>query len=879
MEITGFEQLHVHSHFSLLDGYGAPEEYAERAKKINQRFLSISDHGVMGAVPRQIKTCEEHKISPIFSCELYVNPLQPELKSGQTSSEIYKSLDDESKPKFKKSYHLLGIAYNVQGYSNLVKLSSLGYKKGFYYRPRVNREQLLAHKDGIIFTSCCYNSEIGQAFDKQGEDEAFKMVELYQSMFKENFYLELMLLDFKKQKPYDAFIIKASEKFNIPLIITNDCHVCLKEDIKMQNIMMMMQTKKTMQDVQAAIEEDGDAFEIQDTNLWYKSEEEINEKWKTSYSDIIDYEIFKEAKRNTVKICEKAAGVEKQIDRSIKLPQIEDDEQKLLEAIKNGFEFRCIPKNKLYLSRIKEEYELIKQKGFCSYFLIQKMITDEAKRISPILLGWGDGSEATGPGRGCLSPDVPIILEYGKTIRLEDVEVGQKVYTIDGSVKKVLKKMKYPFNEKVRKIRTYYGDEAGVTLTLDHKIYAEKSKRPKNWDKWSDSTKKSKKNWEEPAQNMNWIEAKDLSVGDWCFVPFPKLEIIENYKIDLSKFSTGKSKNGSNLSFNKDTVINTFNSKGGNTCRKNNRNWVLNEDWAFILGVFLGDGWTRSNGALEVGFCDNSISRKHIDEVCSIMNKYDFNGRESVSKDKKLIQIIFGSPYLRKLFDELHPNYKHTSHSKHVPDCILNAPVSIVESYLRGYFLADGYEDNGKAKFETVSYKLAEQIRFLLLRIGLPSSIKKYTRKDLREHYKNISVSYVLHCPLDVRIGCSKNYKNKYVWRSTKDGLMLKIKSIEEFKGLDFVYDIEVEDNHNYLTSSFLVHNSVAGSLIAYAIGITDVDPIKHELLFSRFLSPARGGRTMNIRFSSEPIKNLEQSIDLNKTGEVDGQNLIFINK
>lgn len=403
MEITGFEQLHVHSHFSLLDGYGAPEEYAERAKKINQRFLSISDHGVMGAVPRQIKTCEEHKISPIFSCELYVNPLQPELKLGQTSSEIYKSLDDDSKPKFKKSYHLLGIAYNVQGYSNLVKLSSLGYKKGFYYRPRVNREQLLAHKDGIIFTSCCYNSEIGQAFDKQGEDEAFKMVELYQSMFKENFYLELMLLDFKKQKPYDAFIIKASEKFNIPLIITNDCHVCLKEDIKMQNIMMMMQTKKTMQDVQAAIEEDGDAFEIQDTNLWYKSEEEINEKWKTSYSDIIDYEIFKEAKRNTVKICEKAAGVEKQIDRSIKLPQIEDDEQKLLEAIKNGFEFRCIPKNKLYLSRIKEEYELIKQKGFCSYFLIQKMITDEAKRISPILLGWGDGSEATGPGRGSVA--------------------------------------------------------------------------------------------------------------------------------------------------------------------------------------------------------------------------------------------------------------------------------------------------------------------------------------------------------------------------------------------------------------------------------------------------------------------------------------------
>jgi intein/homing endonuclease len=870
MEITGFEHLHIHSHFSLLDGYGSPEEYSERAKQINQKFLSISDHGVMGAVPRQIKTCEEFKINPIFSCELYTNPMQPELKPGCTNAEFFKSLSDIEKPKFRKSYHLLGIAYNVTGYSNLVKLSSLGYKKGFYYRPRVNREQIMAHKEGIIFTSCCYNSEIGQAFDKEGEDAAFQMVELYKTMFGENFYLELMLLDFKKQKPYDAFIIKAAEKYNLPMIITNDCHVCLKEDIKMQNIMMMMQTKTTMAEVQEKLAEDGDVFEIQDPNLFMKSEEEINEKWESDYKDTIDYEIFKEAKRNTVRICEKAKGVETQIDRSIKLPEIQDAEDKLLEAIEKGLDNRCIPRNQEYSNRIKEEYELIKQKGFCSYFLIQKMITDEAKRIAPILSGYGDGSEAVGPGRGCLQNDVPIRLENGSTTILENIKVGDKIWTVDGSVKKVLKTMKYSFNENVRKIRTYYGDEIGVTLTLDHKIYAEKSQRPKNWDKWADSTKKSRKCWTEPTQDLDWIQAEELSVGDWCFVPFPKVEVVENYTIDLSKFSTGKSKNGSNLSFDENVVVNTFNSKGGNTSRKNNRNWTLNEDWAFILGVFVGDGWTRSNGSLEVGFCDNSIIRRHINEVCSMMSKYDFNGRENLSKDKNLTQIIFGSPYLRKLFDELHPEYEHTSHSKYVPDCILNAPVNIVESYLRGYFLADGYEDDGKAKFETVSYKLAEQIRFLLLRIGLPCSIKKYTRTDLREDYKNISPSYVLYCPLDTRIGCSKNCSNKYVWRSAKDGLMLRIKSIEEFKGPDFVYDLEIEDNHNYLTSSFLVHNSVAGSLIAYAIGLTDVDPIKHELLFSRFLSPARGGKSMKLKFTSDPIKKLEHNIDLTKTGQTE---------
>lgn len=394
MEITGFEHLHLHSHFSLLDGYGLPDEYAQRAKQINQRFLTISDHGVMGAVPRQIKTCEDNKVSPIFACELYVNPLQPELKNGEQSSSFYKELEEDQKATFRKSYHLLGIAYNYIGYSNLVKLSTLGFKKGFYYRPRVNRQQLLDHKEGIIFTSCCYNSEIGQAFDKGGEEAGFRMVELYKNMFQDKFYLEMMLLDFKKQKPYDAFIIKASEKFNLPLIITNDCHVCLKEDMKMQSIMLMMQFGKTMKQVEQQQAEDGDAFEIQDQNLWMKSEEEINEKWESDYKSIIDYDIFKQAKKNTVKICEYAKGVEFQIDRTIKFPTFDDADLKLLDAIKIGIEKRKIPKNKIYSNRIKEEYELIKEKGFCSYFIIQKMITDEARRYG--------GAEAVGPGRGSI---------------------------------------------------------------------------------------------------------------------------------------------------------------------------------------------------------------------------------------------------------------------------------------------------------------------------------------------------------------------------------------------------------------------------------------------------------------------------------------------
>jgi DNA polymerase III subunit alpha len=398
--ITGFEHLHLHTMFSVLDGYGKVEEYAERLPKVNQKFFCISDHGAMGAVPRQIQSCEEKSLSPLFACEIYLNPKQPEVKYGESMSDYTKDMDPDERKKLAKSYHLLLIAHNEVGYSNLVQLSSWGWTRGFYYKPRINHEILMKHKEGLTVCSGCYNCEIGQAFEHDGEDAAMQMIEKYMAMFGEHFYLEIMLLDFKKQKPYDAFLIKAHEKYGIPLVITNDTHYCQKEDSEMQRYMLMIQTGKTVQDIQRIVAENqmADLFELQDQNLWLKSEEEINEKWEQDYSDIIDYEIFKQAKQNTVAIAEHASGVE--LDRSIKLPRIEDDEEKLRTESIKGFNRRNLPKTKKYQNRFNEEYNLICEKGFASYFLIQKAMVDEARRITPSLLGYGDGSEAVGPGRG-----------------------------------------------------------------------------------------------------------------------------------------------------------------------------------------------------------------------------------------------------------------------------------------------------------------------------------------------------------------------------------------------------------------------------------------------------------------------------------------------
>lgn len=417
-EVTGFEHLHRHSDFSLLDGFATVKEYAKRMKVINQQCLCITDHGVMGAVPQQIVESEKNNLYPVFGCELYVNAMQPKVESRKDSAEYFKTLDELDQKRFSKSSHLLALAYNEVGYSNLVSLTSWGWIHGFYRKPRVNHDVLEQYKEGIIFTSTCANSEIANALFRSGEDAAMEMLERYIRMFGDKFYLELMMLDFSLQKPYDAFLIKCHDKYHIPLILTQDCHYCLKEHSLNQRLMLMQQNKKTVAEVEADLaagKAEEDLFELQDTNLWMKSEDEMNEKWERDYKEVIPYELFKQAKANTVKIAQFAKGV--QIDRSLKLPSIPDAEQVLWDEIKRGFILRECPRNALYSSRVREEYDLICEKGYASYFLIQKEMIDEARRVGPSILGFGDGSEAVGPGRGSVCGSLVAYL-----LRLHDVE-------------------------------------------------------------------------------------------------------------------------------------------------------------------------------------------------------------------------------------------------------------------------------------------------------------------------------------------------------------------------------------------------------------------------------------------------------------------------
>lgn len=854
-KIVGFEHLHLHSNFSVLDGYGSTEEYAKRAKEINQQFLCVTDHGSLGAIPRQIQDCEKNGINPIFGCELYYNPIQPTLNIGESSSSVAEDMSPEEKKHFKKSYHLLAIAYNQKGYTNLVNLSSAAWTRGFYYRPRVNDELLQKYKEGLIFTSCCYNSEIGQAFDRGGDEEGFKFVEKYINLFgKDHFFLEIMLLDFNKQRPYNKFILKAHEKYGLPITLSTDCHYCLEEDSKMQRLMLMVQTKKTLKEIEEkkAENETADLFELQDQNLWMKSEEELNAKWWSDYRDDIPYEIFEQAKINTTKIAQRAKGVE--LDRSIKLPYIENAEDKLLEAIQSGFSYRGLPKNKKYLGRIKEEYQLICQKGFASYFLIQKMMTDEARRVCKELLGYGDGSEAVGPGRGCLDGSVLVYTKSGIAKPISEVEKNDFVCTIDGTFQKVLNTAEYNTsnNEDLLNICCYYGDNRGVTLTKDHKILVEKMSRVKNYEKWKNSTKKNKKSILDPKGDLKWVRADSVEVGDWVFVPHIK----EKKQKELNSFDLSQYSNNDNLKFDENYVYQNW----INPLTKNIRKTIkckrfldLNsEDFWLVIGLFAGDGWLRSDDSGRSGIAfhseNNRLGLGIVKNFCQSM-KIDYFIKKH--KSKKLLQLSMNNRYIQVLFKKLFDRYKFTSQTKHIPDIVFDVKDEFKWAFLKGYLLSNGHRGKNKISFDTVSLELASQIRFLFLSLGVPSSMNFYSRIDKRTNKK--FTGYRLNVPYVENLGFGKS-KNKYFYHKLDNGILLKVRKIIKISGIKKVYDLQIENNSNYLTNSFLVHNSAVGALTCYCLGITDVNPIEHNLLFSRFLSPSRGGKQMKLRFSIDPV-------------------------
>ncbi|MCI0551706.1 MAG: DNA polymerase III subunit alpha, partial [Anaerolineae bacterium] len=213
------------------------------------------------------------------------------------------------------------------------------------------------------------------------------------------------------------------------------------------------------------------------------------------------------------------------------------------------------------------------------------------------------------------------------------------------------------------------------------------------------------------------------------------------------------------------------------------------------------------------------------------------------SKYRKLKQITVRSRTLVAYWRTIFPDYHSTPETKHVPEFVLSLPEKDVLEVLAGYWRGDGFvgaSQQSKYTATTVSRALADQVRFLGWRCGIPSSLRKEARHDERFQTQP---SYCIVMAKDARLAELPGAFPKaaqYCWRTVEAGILLRIYEVEEVEGVKEVFDLTVEEDHTYQTSSFAVHNSAAGSLVAYCLKITDIDPIQYDLLFERFLNPER---------------------------------------
>ncbi len=365
-----FTHLHVHSHYSLLDGLPKIDELLDYVKELGMDSVALTDHGVMYGAVEFYKKAKAKGIKPIIGCEVYT---------------AFEKLTDKRPNVDAKRNHLILLAKNEQGYKNLVKLVSIAHLEGFYYKPRIDEEILEKYSQGLICLSACVQGKIPRLLISNKNQEAEETALRYEKFFgKGNFYLELQHhLNIPEQATANKKMIALSQKTGIPLVATNDIHYLRKEDAEAQDILMLINTGADIND-QERLSMTQDDFSM------------IPPEEMAGY-----FENVPEAIENTQKIveqCNLTIDLGKTKLPTFPLPAGKTDMEYLEELCFAGIEKRY-PKvedpeellRRRVTDRLKYELSVIAKTGFAGYFLIVQDFVNWAKQ-NRIVVGPGRGS-------------------------------------------------------------------------------------------------------------------------------------------------------------------------------------------------------------------------------------------------------------------------------------------------------------------------------------------------------------------------------------------------------------------------------------------------------------------------------------------------------
>ncbi len=370
--MSDFVHLHVHTQYSLLDGAIRLSDLFKKTKDFGMSAVALTDHGTMFGALDFYQQANSAGIKPIIGCECYVAP---------------RTLADKTPLDKTGTRHLILLAENQQGYRNLCKLATIGQLEGYYYKPRIDKTVLAEHAEGLIALSACLKGDVPQYILANQMDKAEEAARYYQKIFGEaNFFLELQHNGIAAQEKVNQGLVELSRRLSIPLVATNDCHYLNQQDAKAHEILLCVQTQKTMAD--------SDRFVFDSDQLYFKSPDEMK-GYFAEYPGAIE---------NTVAIAERCY-VEFDFN-TYHFPQFDAESGKTADElfddqVREGYARRMAvirQKNPaldetVYRQRLEYELKTIKEMGFPGYFLIVADFIRYAKE-NGIPVGPGRGSAA-----------------------------------------------------------------------------------------------------------------------------------------------------------------------------------------------------------------------------------------------------------------------------------------------------------------------------------------------------------------------------------------------------------------------------------------------------------------------------------------------------
>ncbi len=380
-----FVHLHVHTEYSLLDGFCKINGLAKRVKELGQNAVAVTDHGVMYGAIDFYRACKAEGIKPIIGCEVYVTP------RNRTRFDRVHELDAESR-------HLVLLCRNEEGYKNLSYMVSKGFVEGFYIKPRIDMQLLKKHSGGLIALSACLAGEIPKGLANGDYEGARSYALEMRDLFGEDgFYLELQDHGIREQAVVNQGLLRLHEETGIPLVCTNDCHYLAPEDAEAHDVLLCIQTGKLV--------EDEKRMRYEPRNFYVRTTEEM-EKLFSHYPEAI---------ANTEKIaglCNLEFTFGKYHLPEFRVPEGEDAGSYIRRLCEEGFAKKYQGKHPEYHQQLDYELDMIGKMGFTDYFLIVSDFVRFARKAG-IPVGPGRGSAAGSMVSYCLDITDVEPMKYG----------------------------------------------------------------------------------------------------------------------------------------------------------------------------------------------------------------------------------------------------------------------------------------------------------------------------------------------------------------------------------------------------------------------------------------------------------------------------------